>query len=106
MELDDTQDRYTPDIGTAEAGRPINCGVCKEEMSCRHNVNGPRGFVQAMCGSSSLHDVFECPNIEELWHKQVKALREWVHSIPSASVGNLVEKEIEVILTTRQPTKG
>ncbi len=101
--LGDTQDRYTPDPGKIEG--PVRCGVCKTEMSVRRNVNGPRGFVQAMSSGKSLHDVFSCPHSDEEWHRQVVALRREATKTASKRHGDALQQEAEDILDYRQSTK-
>ena len=99
----DTQDHYTPDAGTEG---DVYCGVCGDLMNCKRNVYGPRGYMQAIGGGKSLHDSYTCPNHSEMWHMQVKALREWVKKIPSKKISSLAEEEINEILETREATKS
>lgn len=105
MKMGDTQYRYTPDPGTHSDDEDILCGVCETKTTCRRNVNGPRGFVMAMSGSKSLHDVYECPHRKEDWHLQVVALRREAAQTSSLLIENMLLKEAEQVLETRKATK-
>jgi len=100
--MDDTQASYTPDAGT-EAG-PCFCGVCGTQMVERRGLCGPRGFAAALGNIKSTYDSFDCPHIKEPWHLQVVAIREKIHSTPSARLVAIMREEVDEILTTRQPT--
>lgn len=101
--LDDTQERYTPDCGTVEG--PVYCGVCHAKMSEERDHIGPRGFVQAMAQSTSVYDVFQCPNTGLDWHDQVIALRNAAKDTPSTKIETLLREEAFEILSNRQATK-
>lgn len=101
----DTQCRYTPDAGTEKG--PVSCGVCGTEMPLvAENSTGPRGYVQAMCGSKGdPHDIFSCPHSDEDWHKQVIALRRAARDSVSFYQDKAFREEAEEVLHTRKPTK-
>lgn len=101
----DTQERYTPDPGTYPSEEPILCGVCGDRMELNGNCHGPRGYAQAMSGSKSYYDSYNCPNQTEDWHMQVLALRGERRRTASTLVESLLEKEISMVLETREATK-
>jgi hypothetical protein len=101
--LDDTQYRYTPDVGTVEG--PVFCGVCRTQMTERRDVEGYRGFVSAMAKVKSRYDSFDCPHSNEDWHKQVIALREAARKTPSPTLAHILLKDTQEILGNRVCTK-
>ncbi len=101
--LGDTQYHYTPDPGTVEG--PVQCGVCGTEMTVHRNCYGPTSSIMAMAGSKRYYDSFSCPLSEEAWHKQVIRLREAKYKTPSATIADILEKEIQQVLDTRTPTR-
>lgn len=100
---DGTCCRYTPDAGTVEG--PVKCGVCGDVMNERRGCHGPTGFAEAMGKGGHAHDVFTCPHSDEPWHYQVVHIRNYARKIPSKTICDLLEAEIETILETRKPTK-
>lgn len=100
-----TQERYTPDVGVVPEGEEVCCGVCGDKMNERRNCLGARGYAQAMSGGRSCYDEFECPNIGEKWHEQVIALRRVVEKTPSKVLATLLQSEAEGVLKTRKETK-
>lgn len=106
MRLDsNTQCRYTPDVGVVPEGENVLCGVCGDKMTETRDHNGARGFAQAMSKTTSVHDLFECPNVNEDWHRQVISLRRKAWSTPSLSLAALFEAEVDSILENREATK-
>jgi hypothetical protein len=110
-QLDGTQDYYSPDAGTVEG--PVFCGVCGDEMTLvKRDSRGPRGFAQAMgmaqrgeTNTGSPHDIYSCPNIEEYWHCQAKALRESAQRTVSGRQEREFLDEANEIILTRKHTK-
>ena len=110
-QLDETQDRYTPDTGT-EVG-PVYCGVCGDEMDLEVVAcTGPRGFVQAMGRAAGYKpnvddpfDIYVCKNSSELWHKQVVALRNEAQKTSSTKMERLLREEADEVLRNRVHTK-
>lgn len=102
--LDDTQDCYTPDVGTVEG--PVCCGVCGTVMEESRNCYGPRGWVMAMSGSKSHYDSFTCPHRTEDWHRQVVKLRSAARDTASGRLEALYREEALQIVATRTPTKS
>lgn len=97
--------RYTPDVGIVPKESSVLCGVCGEVMNEFRNHLGPRGFAQAMSGGKSLHDLFECPNLNEKWHKQIVELRKEAEKTSSAVLERIYTEEAQLILETRKTTK-
>ena len=102
----DTQQRYSPEAGTHDSQEKIYCGVCGDVMDARFGLNGPTGSIEAMAGRKHLHDSYTCPNTKELWHDQVVSLREEKHKTPSAVIEELLEREVQMVLEHREPTKN
>jgi len=98
----DTQDVFMPDPGTHEK---VECGVCGTEMNVRRDIQGPTSYVMVIGGSSRKHDFFSCPHREEKWHKQVVELRKFMRTCPSARLNEIVQSEINFVLSERQPTR-
>lgn len=96
-----TQSRYTPDAGEVET---VYCGVCDSVMEVQRNVNGPRGWVQAMGRGNSSHDVFNCSLRENDWHKQVVAIRKESRNTSSQKLKNMLLDEADEILKDRKAT--
>lgn len=101
----DTQERYTPDAGTLPQDEPVFCGVCGDQMEAKFDCFGPRGYVQAMSGSKSHYDAYNCPNRDEPWHRQVIAMRKEKRKTASTLVESLLDKEIDLVLESRKETK-
>lgn len=97
---------YTPDLGEVPEGDIVLCGVCGNKCTERRNVNGPRGWAQAMSKGKSLHDSFKCPSHKERWHEQALKLLKMAQDTPSLLIANLYEKEAKEILETRKTTKN
>lgn len=58
-----------------------------------------------MAGIKSPHDVFECPNVKDLWHKQVASLQREARGTVSGRLEVIYREEIADILRTRQPSR-
>jgi len=101
----DTQSRYTPDCGKVPVGEKVTCGVCGAVMNERRNVSGPRSWAQAISRGSSPHDVFECPHMNEDWHKQVVALRRKARNSVSKKLADMMLQEADEILSSKTATK-
>jgi hypothetical protein len=101
--LDDTQSIYTPDAGTTTG--PYHCGVCGTLMDEVKSCNGPRGWAQAMAGGKSAYDEYSCPVRDEMWHKQVIALRNEAHDCSSARLEAMLREEAAEVLKARKPSK-
>jgi hypothetical protein len=94
----DTQFRYTPDPGEHKDDEAILCGVCGTEASVSRNVDGPRGYAQAMSGGKSLHDVYECPRANDEWHRRVVAIRQEARKTASHKHRDMLRQEAYDVL--------
>ena len=101
----DRQDRYTPSPGQIPEDGIVYCGVCGERMNVSRGYSGALSLAGAMGGVRSNYDLFECPHIDESWHRQVKRLRNAAEDTPSAVLADMLLKEAEQILKTRTCTK-
>lgn len=79
LEMSMFEDRASPDPGEHDK---INCEICGTE-----------------------HDKFTCPNIEEKWHKQAKAIKKLIRATPSSEMAFTMELEVARILRNKQHTK-
>ena len=103
MNLSNTQCVFTPNAGKVED--PVDCGVCGRRMDVKRNVYGPTNSVEGMSGGGHNHDLFQCPDRDEKWHQQVVALRREQKKTASFSIAEILEKEINLVLERKQPTK-
>ena len=94
---------YSPD--SSSNIKEAFCGICGDKMNVQRNILGATSVTEGRSGRKHLHDRFECFNIKEKWHLQVKAIREKMRYTPSKAIENLMAEEVEVILKTRKPTK-
>ncbi len=94
---------FTPD--SSSNIKEAFCGICNDKMSVERGIMGATSFMEGMSRSKHLHDRFECPNLDEKWHIQVKAIRKKMNDTPSKAIEDLMAKEVEGILKTRKPTK-
>jgi len=104
MELSEGQERYSPAPQTVF--EDVFCGVCGELMLVKRNELGPTSFAEAMDGSRHHHDHFYCQNIEEKWHRQAKGIINFKKTIPSAYLTNILDDEIQTIISTKTTTKN
>ena len=74
-------------------------------MSAKHNVDEPTSSIEAMAGSSHLHDRYECPHMKKDWHIQVVALRKEAGATASSKLDLLLNEEAMQILRTKKVTK-
>jgi hypothetical protein len=103
--LPDRQTRYTPDPGVVPAGTEVYCGLCKTKCDEHRDLNGPRGFVQAMARGKSPHDAFYCPHTDANWHQQAEKLLDLAHSTPSKHLEEIYLKEAAEIVENKQASK-
>lgn len=97
------QCHFTPDADTIH--EPVECGVCGTVMTENRDCYGPTSYGMAMAGLKKYYDAFVCPHSGELWHMQVIALRQQMQKTPSAVIEEILRKEAEQVLETRQCTK-
>lgn len=103
--LPDRQTRYTPDPSIVPEGTEVFCGVCKSKCEEHRNVNGPRGFAEAMGRGGSTHDSWYCTHSEEDWHEQVERLMEMAYATPSTTLEKIFLLEAIDIVDKKQSTK-
>lgn len=83
----------------------LSCDICGEKMDVTRNVNGPTSFAAAMGEISRLHDSFNCPFREDMWHKQACKLKAEARRNPSKRLADIMMSEMTEVLTTRNATK-
>lgn len=83
----------------------MHCPTCGDVMDVQRSVTGYRGVVAAMSNHKTVFDKFICSHAEEKWHQQARDLKEEIKETSSKAVADLMEKELEQILSTRQATK-
>lgn len=101
-EMGNTQCVFTPDAGEVEG--PVYCGVCGTQMNEERACYGPTSSIMAMGGSKRHYDFFDCPDRQQLWHKQVVALRNKAGSTPSGRLKRMFLEEAEEILEKKEAT--
>jgi hypothetical protein len=94
---------FTPDasIGIQEAF----CGICGDKMGVKRAILEATSFIEGLSGKKHLHDRFECPNLEEMWHKQVRAIKIEIARTSSKRLEDILTDEVEQIIKTRKETK-
>lgn len=97
------QGSFRPDPGTVKTAR---CGVCNSVMKVSRGEVGSRSYMGALAGRKSEHDHFQCPHLEESWHRQIRGLQKMASDTPSSLLANLAEDEIKYILKHKKPTKA
>jgi hypothetical protein len=93
---------FTPDVGTVES---MFCRACSSPMLVEKNINGATGMVEALSGNKHLHDRFTCPNAGLDWHTQMIKLKMLQIETPSATISDLLQDEINIIMCRKKPTK-
>jgi hypothetical protein len=99
----ETKSMWLPDVGTTDGY--VECGICGETAKATLGEHGPTSFSAAMGGHKRHYDKYECPLHDELWHMQAQKLRQEKAQTASARISEILEQEIQQILTTRTPTK-
>jgi len=94
---------YTPD--SSSNIQEAYCGICGDIMKVQRGILDATSMIEGMSGRKHLYDRFECSNLKEKWHLQVKAIRRKMSDTPSKVIEDLMAKEVEGILETRKPTK-
>ena len=93
-------DHFTPDPGTEAS---MNCVACGAVMDVERDKAIP--LSRWSKNPKRVVDVFTCPSSGKKWHDQVIALRRFQRDTPSGVLTDLVEKEIEQIISSKQPSK-
>ena len=79
----------------------LRCKVCNGILDVQRNVPY-RGKFSTF---DRPKDIFTCPHSDELWHKQVLALRKEIKRTPSARIATIMREEICEIMECRKETK-
>jgi len=95
-------DAFQPDPSTE---KEMFCRVCGTKLDVIRDVLGPRSSIGAMFGHKSRHDSFCCPNAGDKWHDQALALLEMAYKTPSKVFEEMLLKEAEAIIQSREATK-
>ena len=83
----------------------IYCKACGSKMDVTRNIPAAKGFAASMAGITKPHDIFDCPISGEDWHRQIVWLKTEQEKTHSATITNLLQQEIDMIIATKQPTK-
>jgi hypothetical protein len=83
----------------------MECKVCGSDMDVQRNILTPTSFAGAMTVMKSKQDIFTCPNSDKDWHQQALALKLEVDKTASATISDMIDDEIEVILMFKKITK-
>jgi hypothetical protein len=84
---------------------PVYCSTCATEMDCQRNVLGTTSWGEAMAGRKHKFDQYTCPNAGTDWHNQVIGLLKEIAKTPSQYLAEILRKEIESILKSKEATK-
>lgn len=86
----------------------LHCQLCGDPMRVWRNRKGgpPLLVFKAALGMAEDHDLFVCPHTQEPWHRQASDLKLLALEKPSEQMRQGLEKEMQHILQTRQPTKA
>jgi len=95
-------DSFSPAPGEKEK---MSCHVCGEDMKVNRNMNDPTGYVESIAKRGHPHDSFFCRHAGEAWHNQVLSIKICAEEHPSKSVSDIMLKEADQIIQTREPTK-
>ncbi len=99
-------DYFTPEVGEHQS---MYCNACNEEMSVKRDQEIFSSRYPAVGTPSSQTrrvDIFSCPHAGTEWHDQVIALRRFQRDTPSKTLSDLVEPEIQEIITTKIASKS
>lgn len=83
-----------------------HCLVCGTACVAKGDSVGPTSHVEAMAGGKHSHSFAVCPNAEEAWHLQIRALREEQGNTQSASIKKILADEMDHIFDTKKTTAG
>lgn len=95
-------DYFTPAPGERQE---MHCIACNTLMSVVRNRPILKYKYPASSDETELRDVFTCDHSGSNWHHQVIELRKFQRDIPSKVIGDLLEKEIQDIIISQEPTK-
>lgn len=90
-----------PDPGTVSE---CYCTVCNSQMLVERDCYGSTSSIMAMSGSKRKYDFFQCPLRENLWHKQVIALRRKAMESCSANLREVLLLEADEVLKNKVAT--
>jgi hypothetical protein len=96
-------DHFILDPGEAEA---MSCRVCGEVTEVVRNIPRRPGYISFLGGMAADHDLFLCRHRDEAWHRQALDLMMMAEKTPSRTIQQELEKEVQTVLATRQPTKS
>ncbi len=91
-------DVQTPDPGKHES---MTCRVCGQVMLVERNVEGARGFAQAMSGGKSRFDRFTCPSAGIKWHSRAIQLLKESKDTASDTIAGLILADLHRLLASR-----
>ncbi len=80
------------------------CGVCETLMPVVRDQFGPTGWAEAMAEGGHSYDEYICPHKEEIWHQQAVALAMQIEASYSATLRELMLRELKQILADRKST--
>ncbi len=78
----------------------VYCTVCGALCNVNPKQYGPAGYIAAMGGHKSMHDVFTCPHGNSTWHTQAVSLKRSIDKLPDSSVADLLRREIQILVNS------
>ena len=79
----------------------MTCNVCGDICNVTRDAMGATSFAAALGRHETLHDSFECPHREEIWHQTALRLVEAIESTPSKRLAELMRLDLEDTLKER-----
>ena len=80
------------------------CGYCSSVMSVTKNCTGILSWQAAKTAYKDRFDQFDCPNVNQSWHRQIEKITAIIHSHPSKVMRDLMTTECQQILQTKTST--
>ena len=97
MLTSNTQDIYIANPATQE---DVFCGVCGAKMRATRDQHGPTSYAMAMANMKRDYDYFECPLRMSYWHQKIVKIHEFMKTVPSSVLCNLMQVEVRQLLDT------
>ena len=94
-------DLFKPKPG---AKKSYICRVCNAKMDVKRNYYAPKTMFDAMANKSFRFDYFTCHFSGQPWHNLLIRLKDEVKKTSSISLAELVEKDIDTIMSYQKNT--
>jgi hypothetical protein len=81
------------------------CVICGSKSDVERSLLGPTSGAMAMAKRGKWHDRFTCPHVDQPWHLQACDLYLEIKKTPSKRLAELMELDLEDILSEHGPLK-